>query len=345
MKRRQRHGAIAGTGADKRRRRLGRVGLAAIVATSAWGLLAATAASGSTVTVGSVLPLSFSSTTFGQVETFFNTALPERGANLVSPVSGAIVRWRMQGASGGPYYLRVLHPTGTGAYEAAGTSGPATPSGSGLQTFAANLPIHAGDLIGVDPTHTSDGIGIASAPGASFAYIFPPPFDGATVAPSGTGAGQEIELNAEVQPAPAITSINPSSGSVKGGDTVIITGRELTSASMVKFGSTPAASFTVNTDTQITATTPRSSTPGTVDVSATTLAGTSATVRGDRFTYMACVVPQLKGKKLKAIPTVLRNARCKLGKVTGKRGKVIRQSPKAGKVLPPGGKVNVKLAG
>ena len=37
-----------------------------------------------------MLPPGSSPTAFGQVETFFNTALPEKGANLVSPVSGTI---------------------------------------------------------------------------------------------------------------------------------------------------------------------------------------------------------------------------------------------------------------
>ena len=93
----------------------------------------------------------------GQLETRFNTALPEKGASLTSPVTGTIVRWRIQGAEGGPYYLRVLTPNSKGAYEASGTSGPATPSGTGLQTFTAHIPIKAGDLIGIDPTHTTDG--------------------------------------------------------------------------------------------------------------------------------------------------------------------------------------------
>lgn len=325
--------------------------MAAVVAASAWALLAATAAQASTITVGSVLPLTFAPKPFGQVETFFNTALPEKGANLVSPVNGAIVRWRVQGAKGGPFYLRVLHPNGTGAYAAAGTSGPATPSGVGLQTFTANIPIHAGDLIGVDPTNPSDEIGVAEVPGASYAFIFPPPLDGATVAPSGVESGQEIELSAEVQPAPAIASIAPGSGSIAGGTTVTIAGTNLSGASAVKFGSTPATGFTVESDTQITATAPPGTVPGKVDLSVTTLAGTSPVTtspvtREDGFTYTACVVPRLKGKQLRPAKRALRNAGCAPGKVKGQKGKsakVIRQSPKPGKVLAPGSKVSVTL--
>lgn len=321
-----------------------------VAAMSVAALLGATAAQASTVTVGSVLPPGAVSKPFEAVQTFFNTTLPEKGANLVSPVNGAIVRWRLQEAKGGPFRLRVLRPNGSGGYTAVGTSGPATPSGTGLQTFSANLAIKAGDLIGIDPTSATDEIGVSEVAGASFGFIFPPPLDGATVAPSGSKSGQEVALSAEVQPAPAIASISPSSGSIAGGSPVTITGTDFAAASAVKFGATPATSFTVNSETEITAVAPRSTTAGEVDITVTTLAGTSATVRADRFTYSACVVPNLKKNMLKAAKTRLRNAGCKLGKAkkldgaTAKNGKVTKQNPKPKKILVPGAKVNVTLA-
>lgn len=344
---RERHEANTGeNGSSKGRGRSGRLGLAT-AAVAVCSLLTAGAAQAATVTVGSVLPPGSTATKFEGVQTFFNTALPEKGANLVSPVNGAIIRWRMQDAKGGPFYLRVLHPNGTGAYAGAGTSNPATPSGTGLQTFTANLPVHAGDLIGVDPTNAGDEIGVAEVPGASYGFIFPPPFDGATVAPSGSVAGKELELSAEVQPTPAITSIAPNFGSIAGGTTVTITGTNLNSASAVKFGMVPAASFIAESETQITAVAPPSVTAGFVDVTATTIAGTSPLTKGDQFTYQACQVPKLKGKQLKSAKQALRRANCKLGTVRRKAhkrsNKVIKQSPKPGKQLIPGAKVNVTL--
>ncbi len=345
---REQHGGSARSGAHRSRGRTGRAGLAIIVAAGAFALLAV-GAQASTVSVGSVLPSPFVSTPFGQVQTQFNTVLPEKGANLVSPTNGAIVRWRMQGAKGGPFFLRVLHPSGTGAYAASGTSGPATPSGTGLQTFTTNMLIRAGDLIGVDPSNGTDEIGVASVSGASFAFIFPPPFDGATVAPSGTNSGQEIELSAEIQPAPEVTTLTPASGSIVGGTTVTIKGTDFNGTSEVKFGDKPAASFKVDNDNQITATSPSSKKPGKVHVTVTTLAGASPNVSVDRFNYTACVVPKLAGKHLKAAKKSLKKASCKLGKVkkiagpASKVGEVIKQNPKAGKALAPGSKVNVKL--
>lgn len=310
----------------------------------------ASGAQASTVSIGSVLPPGSSATEFGEVNTLFNTALPEKGANLVSPVSGAIVRWRVINAEGGPFFLRVLHPNGSGAYKATGTSNPATPTDLGLQTFTTNLPVQAGDLIGVDPTHGSDKIGIVSeVSGASYAKIFPPPLEGATVAPRPPVAGEEVELSAEVQPTPVVNKVSPNFGSVAGGAKVTITGTDFNGASEVKFGALTAAAIQVDSETQITATAPKSTKVGRVDVTVKTIAGTSATARADTFDYEGCVVPKLGGKTLKIAKRRIRSADCKLGTVTkvrrpaSKRGKVVGQIPKPGRVLVPGAKVNLKL--
>jgi hypothetical protein len=329
----------------RRRGPLRRLGLVATIA-SAVALLGAAAAQASTLTVGSVLPTSTEQVEFKEVQTLFNTALPEPGANLVSPVSGAIVRWRMLGAEGGPFTLRVLHPNGKSGYAAHGASAPVTPTDTGVQTFTANIPVEAGDLIGVDPTKATDKIGLATVAGAGFASIFPTPIEGATVPARDPVTGKEIELSAEVQPTPTITAVSPYYGSVAGGTTVTITGHDFNSASAVKFGTTPAATFKVDSETQITATAPPSTTVQRVDITATTVAGTSVPTSTDRFSYEGCVVPKLKGKKLKAAKKALGRADCKTGKVThrkGKPGKVIKQSLKPGKVLAPGTKVKLTV--
>lgn len=324
--------------------------IAVLCAVSALVLAMATTAQASVIKIGSVLPDKWESKKFDRVETLFNTALPEPGATLASPVNGAIIRWYVQGAVGGPFYLRVLHPDGKGAYEAAGKSAPATPAGTGLQAFETNLKVQAGDVLGVDPTSETDEIGVKTESGASYASIFPTPFNGTIAPPSKTFSGEEVELSAEIQPAPEITNISPPYGTVTGNTLVTITGTNLGGATSVKFGATPAASFTVDSDTEITATAPQSVKPGKVDVSATTLAGTNANTRFDDFVYQACVVPALKNKTLKKAKTLLRRNGCKLGHVKKidvpkpkKVGKVLKQAPKAGKVLAPGARVRVNV--
>ncbi|NOU48613.1 MAG: hypothetical protein HOO86_16350, partial [Bacteroidales bacterium] len=87
---------------------------------------------------------------------------------------------------------------------------------------------------------------------------------------------------------PTITGISPTSGPTAGGTSVVITGTNLTGATAVKFGITDATGYTVNSSTQITATSPAGS-AGAVDITATTSGGTSATSSSDQFTYI--VVP------------------------------------------------------
>src|SRR2546428_12996670 len=74
-----------------------------------------------------------------------------------------------------------------------------------------------------------------------------------------------------------------------GGSSVTITGTNFSGAAAVRFGNNAAGSFTVNSATQITATSPAGI--GTVDVTVTTAGGTSATSTGDRFTYVLARAP------------------------------------------------------
>jgi glucose/arabinose dehydrogenase len=85
---------------------------------------------------------------------------------------------------------------------------------------------------------------------------------------------------------PNITAIAPSSGPTSGGTTVKITGRGFTGATNVVFGTVPATSYTVDSDTQITAVSPAQP-AGVRDVYVTTPAGTSAQASADTFSYKA----------------------------------------------------------
>lgn len=85
--------------------------------------------------------------------------------------------------------------------------------------------------------------------------------------------------------APVVKSISPRSGPTKGGTKVKITGSALSGASAINFGSTPAAEFTVNSPTSVTAVSPPARAPGSVTVSVVTKGGTSASKSSDKFTY------------------------------------------------------------
>ncbi len=314
-------------------------------------LLLATSARAATVTVGSPLTQPFEPTEIHGVGTVMNSSFPEPGALVASPISGTVIRWRISGAEGGPFKLRVLRPASPETFTGAGTSAPASPSGTGVQVFATNLPIQAGDVIAFDNTNKEgDKIGtIAPLAGAGFLVWAPPLPDGSTVLATEGNSGREIALNADVQPLPTLTSIAPKAGSIKGKTKVTVTGTDLTGTTTVAFGTTPAKSFTVDSDTQITAVAPAVKKPGKVDIAVTTLAGTTATGPNDKFTYRACKVPNVVGKKLSRAKRRLRKAGCKPGKVkltggvTKASGRVVQQKPKPGKLRAPGAKVKLTL--
>ncbi len=84
-------------------------------------------------------------------------------------------------------------------------------------------------------------------------------------------------------PTPVVTGLSPTSGF--NGTSVTVSGSSFTGATAVDFGSGNPATFTVNSDTSITATAPGGT--GTVDVTVTTSGGTSGTSSADQYTYMA----------------------------------------------------------
>jgi len=92
-------------------------------------------------------------------------------------------------------------------------------------------------------------------------------------------------------PVPAVTSVSPNVGPVGGGTSVTVTGTNFTGATAVRFGATAASSFTVNSATSITATSPPGT--GTVDLTVTTPGGTSATGPGDQFSYKVATTTSL----------------------------------------------------
>jgi hypothetical protein len=83
---------------------------------------------------------------------------------------------------------------------------------------------------------------------------------------------------------PSISGISPPSGPAGGGAHVTITGSRFAQARGVSFGGVPASSFTVVSTKQIDAVAPPGP-PAPVDVTVTTVAGTSSTGLADRFTY------------------------------------------------------------
>jgi alpha-tubulin suppressor-like RCC1 family protein len=109
--------------------------------------------------------------------------------------------------------------------------------------------------------------------------------DVTVITPAGTSPTNSAD---QFSYGPAVTTISPKIGPAGGGTTVKITGTRLTGATAVKFGSSNAASFTVNSSTSITAMSPAEPT-GKVDVTVTTPGGTSPIVLKDLFNFAPVV--------------------------------------------------------
>ncbi len=95
----------------------------------------------------------------------------------------------------------------------------------------------------------------------------------------------QLVLHCSSAPPPTITSLSRMSGPVAGGTQVTITGTGFSGATNVKFGTTPARSFTFKSSTQLVATSPAHA-AGTVRISVTTPGGTTPTTSADLYKFV-----------------------------------------------------------
>ena len=117
-----------------------------------------------------------------------------------------------------------------------------------------------------------------------------PPGSATSVAVTVTAAGvtspqTAFDTFSYLAPAPVVTGLTPSAGPPGGGTVVTITGGSFTDATTVSFGANPAASFTVNSATSITATAPAGAAKAVVGVTVTGPGGTSTLTASDNFSY------------------------------------------------------------
>ena len=219
-------------------------------------------------------------------------------ATLVGQRQGGVIVVRSPPGSG-VAYIRVVTPAGTSptgpqdrfSYEPTVTSlSPTFGPASGGTTVAMT----GSNLTG------ATAVDFGAGPAASFQVASDTVID--AVAPAGTGivdvtvrtpggpspVGVQDRYSYQLA-APVVASVSPTSGSSAGGTSVTLTGSTFTEATQVDFGAVPAATFSVVSDTQITAVTPSAPT-GTVDVTVTGPGGTSPTGVQDQFTYSSAGV-------------------------------------------------------
>jgi hypothetical protein len=117
---------------------------------------------------------------------------------LTSPIDGVVTRWRIKsGSAGNPVSLRILRPTGAGAFTAVGTSGTEATVADTAQ-FNAQLPIKAGDYLGID--NANSALIFAPTAGASIYRWAPPLGNGSNRVADGTLGTLELMVQADVEP-------------------------------------------------------------------------------------------------------------------------------------------------
>ena len=97
-----------------------------------------------------------------------------------------------------------------------------------------------------------------------------------------------LQLAPDFTPRPRVTSISASLGPAAGGTSVTISGDAFTAATGVFFGTTPAASYAIDSDNSITAVSPVDASgvsPDVTDVTVVSGGGASFTSSNDEFTF------------------------------------------------------------
>ncbi|HEX6667537.1 MAG TPA: PASTA domain-containing protein [Solirubrobacterales bacterium] len=311
------------------------------------------------VTVGSPLQQSFEPSACNLTPcTVIPTGFEDSSALVASPITGTVIRWRIfQAAPPFQYRLRLVDPLGLATFIGAGGSAPATPAGPGIETFQTQIPIQAGQQIGLDlPADGPIGF-LQGGTTSSYAFIEEPPLgegETRTLGPGELENEGELAFNADVQPPPTVAAYSPPGGPINGGTAVTIIGTDLAGATSVTFGGIRAVSYSVDSENQVTAITPPFPNPGTYAIRVTTRAGGASPIAafavGASSVAPSCKVPDVKGKHLKGAKKRIRKAGCGVGKLTklkgatAKTGKVRRTSPKAGASVPSGSKVRIVLA-
>ncbi|MEV6568830.1 beta strand repeat-containing protein [Streptomyces kronopolitis] len=143
--------------------------------------------------------------------------------------------------------------------------------------FTGATQVNFGNIASPSITVINDSTIIATIP-AGLTGVVP-----VTVAgPGGTSSG-----SAPYRATPFVSSLSPSFGPAGGTNTVTLSGVNFTGATGVFFGTTPATSFTILSDSQISATAPSGS--GSVNVSVQGPGGTSPVLSGSLYNYAPAV--------------------------------------------------------
>lgn len=206
-------------------------------------------------------------------------------------------------ATGGPFNLQVLGtydtlqipktleifvtaiapPTVTGLAPNLGPAAGGTRVTLAGSNFTTGSSVLFGGAAASSVVVQSDSQITATAPAGAAGAV-----DVTVTNPGGTSVANANDRFTRVA-APTVSAVNPNYGAPSSITSVVLTGSNFTGATAVLFGNVPAMSFSVVSDTRINASSPGGPV-GDVDITVTTLGGTSAQSSADLFSYLRAPV-------------------------------------------------------
>jgi hypothetical protein len=274
--------------------------------------------------------------------------------NYQVPEDGVITSWSTNAAAGAGQSLsfKVFRKVGPEQTQLVVAHNTQSLTPSVVNTFKVLIPVKVGDVIGLHTGNASpatpNACEFVTGEEVDETFLYEGNVaDGATTGPSATTKGERVHANVSatfLAPPKLRTDTRGDLGSIAGGKTIVLTGFNFSEVTKVTVGGVPAKSFSAQSEAQLSVVVPSGKTLEPVAIAVTNTAGSGETP--DVFSYQGCQVPRLTGKTLKVAKARLKAAGCALGRIKGKRRgkvKVVKQSPKAGALVAPGTKVNVKL--
>jgi hypothetical protein len=170
-----------------------------LIATAAALAFAVVAPAGAATQIGETfVPVAPSWVSGGSGVTDLQSGSP--GGRYVVPVSGVITSWSFDAPATSVPTLKfkVARSTGPNEFVIVGEDGPRTPAAGALNTFPAQIPVQAGDLIG--DYRVSGGLFARSDDGYSVQTMAGDPAPGGSATFGESGAGLQLDLSATIEP-------------------------------------------------------------------------------------------------------------------------------------------------
>ncbi len=252
-----------------------------------------------TVTISGTDLLGATAVTFGSMpgtivsdtDTSLTATAPVQAAGTVDVVVSTPTGTSATSSSDQVTYSNATVPSVTGVSPNTGSISGGTVVTITGSDFTGVTAVDFGS-VAVTPTFYSDGQITATAPEQTTTGTV----DVTVVSASGTSSTSSADQFTYTSiAAPTVSSVTASSGSVLGGDTITVIGTGFTSDSSVSFGGVAATFVQMVSATALLAVDPAASSTGTVDVTVTTVGGTSSTGSADQFTYTSVSSPSVSG--------------------------------------------------